>query len=210
MGRPTSTAAARYGNLRRLILTAARSSSVRKQLHRSARCSRLSEPRSTANCTAPDDFFDAALALDLKTGEVKWSKKLQGADTWTVACLTSTGPNPNCPVPSSPDFDLGGSGPNLVGNIVGFGQKSGIYWALNPDDGNIVWSTPVGPGASLGGIEWGTAADGAHSMSRSPTAIISLTHWCPRDGRLRGEPGVLLTSLREDSLADGRPYGGHH
>ena len=114
----------------------------------------------TANCTAPDDFFDAALALDLKTGEVKWSKKLQGADTWTVACLTSTGPNPNCPVPSSPDFDLGGSGPNLVGNIVGFGQKSGIYWALNPDDGNIVWSTPVGPGASLGGIEWGTAADG--------------------------------------------------
>ncbi len=114
----------------------------------------------TANCTAPDDFFDAALALDLKTGQVKWSKKLQGSDTWTVACITSSGPNPNCPVPSSPDFDLGGSGPNLVGNIVGFGQKSGIFWALNPDDGNIVWSTPVGPGASLGGIEWGTATDG--------------------------------------------------
>jgi polyvinyl alcohol dehydrogenase (cytochrome) len=47
-----------------------------------------------------------------------------------------------------------------VGNIVGFGQKSGIFWALNPDNGNIVWSTPVGPGASLGGIEWGTATDG--------------------------------------------------
>jgi len=115
---------------------------------------------STANCTAPDDLFDAALGLDLKTGQVKWSKKLQGFDTWTVACITSSGPNPNCPVPSSPDFDLGGSGPNLVGDIVGFGQKSGIFWALNPDDGNIVWSTPVGPGASLGGIEWGTATDG--------------------------------------------------
>jgi len=114
----------------------------------------------TANCTAPDDFFDAALALDLKTGQVKWSKKLQGTDTWTVACVTSSGPNPNCPVPSSPDFDLGGAGPNLVGNIVGFGQKSGIFWALNPDNGSIVWSTPVGPGASLGGIEWGTATDG--------------------------------------------------
>jgi len=63
-------------------------------------------------------------------------------------------------VPTSPDFDLGGSGPNLVGNIVGFGQKSGIFWALNPDNGNIDWSTPVGPGASLGGIEWGTATDG--------------------------------------------------
>ena len=114
----------------------------------------------TANCAAPDDFFDTALALDLKTGKVKWAKKLQGSDTWTVACLTSSGPNPNCPVPSSPDFDLGGAGPNLVGNIVGFGQKSGIYWALNPDNGDIVWSRPVGPGSSLGGIEWGTATDG--------------------------------------------------
>jgi len=63
-------------------------------------------------------------------------------------------------VPNSPDFDLGGSGPNLVGKIVGFGQKSGIFWALNRDNGNIVWSTPVGPGSSLGGIEWGTATDG--------------------------------------------------
>jgi len=114
----------------------------------------------TATCAAPDDFFDTALALDLKTGQIKWAKRLQGLDTWTVACLTPTGPKANCPVPSSPDFDLGGAGPNLVGNIVGFGQKSGIFWALNPDNGSIVWSTPVGPGSSLGGIEWGTATDG--------------------------------------------------
>jgi polyvinyl alcohol dehydrogenase (cytochrome) len=99
------------------------------------------------------------MALDLKTGHVKWAKKLQGFDVWTVACIRN--PNPvSCPVPSSPDFDLGGSGPNLLPHIVGFGQKSGIYWALNPDNGNIVWSTVVGPGATLGGIEWGTATDG--------------------------------------------------
>jgi polyvinyl alcohol dehydrogenase (cytochrome) len=114
----------------------------------------------TANCAAPDDFFDTALSLDLKTGQIKWAKKLQSFDTWTVACLRPSGSNPNCPVPTSQDFDLGGAGPNLVGNIVGFGQKSGIYWGLNPDNGNIVWSTPVGPGSSLGGIEWGTATDG--------------------------------------------------
>jgi polyvinyl alcohol dehydrogenase (cytochrome) len=114
----------------------------------------------TANCAAPDDLFDAALALDLKSGRIKWAKRLQGSDTFTAACLTPTGTNPNCPVPSSPDFDLGGSGPNLVGDIVGFGQKSGIYWALNPDNGDIVWSAPVGPGSPLGGIEWGTATDG--------------------------------------------------
>jgi len=114
----------------------------------------------TANCAAADDFFDTALALDLKTGQIKWAKRLQGFDTWTVACHLPSGTNPNCPVPTSPDFDLGGSGPNLLGNIVGFGQKSGIYWALNPDNGDIIWSTPVGAGGSLGGIEWGTATDG--------------------------------------------------
>src|SRR6266850_1395416 len=114
----------------------------------------------SANCAAADDFFDAALALDLKTGAIKWSKRLQGFDVWTVACLRPTGPKANCPVPGSPDFDFGGSGPNLVGNIVGIGQKSGIYWALDPDDGRIVWTAAVGPGGSLGGIEWGTATDG--------------------------------------------------
>jgi polyvinyl alcohol dehydrogenase (cytochrome) len=116
----------------------------------------------TANCAAADDFFDTALALDLKTGQIKWATRLQGFDTWTLACKLSSGTNPNCPVPDSPDFDLGGSGPNLIGDIVGFGQKSGIYWALNADNGNIIWSTPVGPGSgnTLGGIEWGTATDG--------------------------------------------------
>jgi polyvinyl alcohol dehydrogenase (cytochrome) len=114
----------------------------------------------SANCAAADDFFDAALALDLKTGAIKWSRRLQGFDVWTIACLLPTGPKANCPVPGSPDFDFGGSGPNLVGNIVGIGQKSGIYWALDPDDGRIVWTAAVGPGGSLGGIEWGTATDG--------------------------------------------------
>ena len=111
------------------------------------------------SCFAADDYFDSALALDLQTGKVKWSRRLQGLDVWTVAC----GKNPtpvSCPLPSSPDFDLSGSGPNLLPNMVGFGQKSGLYWALNPDTGDILWSRMVGPGATLGGIEWGTASDG--------------------------------------------------
>jgi polyvinyl alcohol dehydrogenase (cytochrome) len=36
-------------------------------------------------CFAADDYFDSALALDLKTGQVKWSRRLQGIDVWTVA-----------------------------------------------------------------------------------------------------------------------------
>jgi polyvinyl alcohol dehydrogenase (cytochrome) len=113
----------------------------------------------TYDCTALNDYFDSVLALDLKTGQIKWARKARQFDTWTVACLTMKVPNKNCEVPASPDFDFGGSGPNLVGDIVGFGQKSGIYWALNPDSGDLVWATPVGPGSDLGGIEWGTATD---------------------------------------------------
>ena len=98
-------------------------------------------------CFAADDHFDTAMALDLNTGQIKWSRRLQGVDIWTVACIKN--PNPMaCPEPSSPDYDLGGSGPNLLPNMVGFGQKR-HYWALNPDNGNVLWSSVVGPGATL-------------------------------------------------------------
>jgi len=76
------------------------------------------------NCVAADDFFDAALALDLKTGKSSGRKALQGFDTWTVACHLPAGTNPNCPVPSSPDFDLGGSGPNLLGISSALAKKA--------------------------------------------------------------------------------------
>lgn len=66
------------------------------------------------SCSAFDDYYDAALALDLKTGKVEWSHKLQSFDTWTLACFSPAGTNPNCPVQDSPDFDLGGAGPNLL------------------------------------------------------------------------------------------------
>jgi polyvinyl alcohol dehydrogenase (cytochrome) len=115
---------------------------------------------SDANCTAADDYFDTVLALDLQTGAIRWAKKLYGYDVWTQACKNPRA-GVTCPSPLGPDYDLGGSGPNLIGNIVGIGQKSGIYWALNADTGDLVWSTVVGPGGTLGGIQWGTASDGS-------------------------------------------------
>jgi polyvinyl alcohol dehydrogenase (cytochrome) len=73
------------------------------------------------------------------------------------------GPGPNCPMPAGPDYDFA-AGPQLLSvgttDILGIGEKSGIYWALNPDNGSVIWNTNVGPGSSLGGIEWGTATDG--------------------------------------------------
>ncbi|MGZ4194803.1 MAG: outer membrane protein assembly factor BamB family protein [Solirubrobacteraceae bacterium] len=43
---------------------------------------------------------------------------------------------------------------------MGDGQESGIYWAFDIATGNIVWNTLIGPGTSLGGLEWGSAYDG--------------------------------------------------
>lgn len=128
------------------------------------------------DCTASDDYFDAALALDLRTGAVRWAHKslnrdkagsvdwyykVQPYDAWTTGCRVTPMPI-NCPPIAGPDYDLGGSGPNLFPNMVGFGQKSGVYWAFNPDNGEVLWTTFVGPAGTgtLGGIEWGTATDG--------------------------------------------------
>ena len=83
-------------------------------------------------------------------------------DVYVVGC------NPqreNCPVgDDGPDFDFGNSAilrdlPNGKSMIV-IGQKSGVVWALDPDNkGAIVWQRRVGKGSALGGLEWGSAAD---------------------------------------------------
>lgn len=131
----------------------------------------------TADCTAPDDYFDTALALDLRTGAVRWAKKVGTYDAWTVACFFSP-PGTNCPAPPGPDYDLGGSGPNLLPDLVVFGQKSGFLWAFDPDDGTVRWSTAVGPGGLFGGIEWGSATDGRRiyaaigNSNHVPTKLI--------------------------------------
>ncbi len=119
-------------------------------------------------CLDPADYIDGVLALDLQTGKVKWVRRLEGADTALTSCqITGTGGIP-CPDPHGPDYDFG-DGAHLIRTEVdgkrveeiGAGQKSGVYWALNPDTGAVLWGTQVGPGASAaGGIQWGTATDG--------------------------------------------------
>lgn len=127
-------------------------------------------PIDDSKCTAPNDYFDSVLALNLQTGQIVWGHKVQGYDAWNVACLVGYQPGATwCPAPGSPDFDFGGSSPNLFvvqgsnghpETLVGDGQKSGIYWAFDPNNGKVVWDRLVGPGTSLGGIEWGSAYDG--------------------------------------------------
>jgi polyvinyl alcohol dehydrogenase (cytochrome) len=127
-----------------------------------------------AFCNATDNYVDAILALDSGSGKLKWTRKLvtwnqfgvtDGSDDWNVACFVP--PFTNCPSNPGPDYDFG-SAPNLITyqtskgpkTILGAGQKSGIYYALDPKTGATLWQTPVGPGSSLGGMEWGSATDG--------------------------------------------------
>jgi len=117
----------------------------------------------------PGNLFDAIISFDLDTGDINWANKLWSSDSWNVACapfLVPGGVSANCPDPFSPDYDFGqapmlftttGDAPR---DLVGAGQKSGVFWALDPDNGEIVWSTIPGPGGILGGMQWGSATDG--------------------------------------------------
>ena len=108
------------------------------------------------------------------TGRIKWATRLMtwnqpgvsdGTDFWDLNCLYRL--PYGCPSPTGPDYDFG-SAPNEVTfltktgpkTIIGAGQKSGIYYALDPDTGKVIWETQVGPGSAVGGMEWGSAFDG--------------------------------------------------
>lgn len=126
------------------------------------------------SCISADDHSDSILALDMFTGRIKWATRLMtwkqqgvtdGTDFWDVNCLYQL--PYGCPSPTGPDYDFG-SAPNEITfltktgpkTIIGAGQKSGIYYALDPDMGKVIWETQVGPGSALGGMEWGSASDG--------------------------------------------------
>jgi polyvinyl alcohol dehydrogenase (cytochrome) len=104
---------------------------------------------------------DAIVAVEMKTGKVRWRNQVTTNDNFIVGC---SGPVKvaNCPTPTGPDFDFGAT-PILFkhGNkqILVAGQKSGSVYGVDPDTGRTLWKTAVGAGSPLGGIEWGIGAD---------------------------------------------------
>ena len=108
----------------------------------------------------PTAGADALVAIDLVTGKVRWKTQVTAGDNYNIACDIR---GPNCPNPKGSDFDFGAP-PILhaLGNgrqVLLAGQKSGLVYGLDPDTGKILWTTRVGTGSALGGIEWGMAAD---------------------------------------------------
>ncbi len=107
---------------------------------------------------------DALVAMDLKTGAVKWSTQVTQNDNWVAGC-PGGGTVANCPTPLGPDHDFG-SAPILrtLANgkdILLAGQKSSEVYGLDPDaQGKILWRVKLGRGGLGGGVEWGMASEG--------------------------------------------------
>jgi len=118
------------------------------------------------DCLAPDDYQDSVLALDMTTGRINWASGQKMFDQWTSACVPGYPPN-NCPPNPGEDWDFGDGAhiffvPQPDGQqrmVVGAGQKSGVYRAVDAVTGELVWTSAIGPGGVHGGMQWGTAVD---------------------------------------------------
>ncbi|GJP56745.1 hypothetical protein CLOM_g15797, partial [Closterium sp. NIES-68] len=122
-------------------------------------------------CVEAGNYFDSVLALDIAAGSITWAKNLSPIDAFTIACVFGAS-QPNCPPNPGEDYDFGmaplllsvnrntnGAGCKSKRDLAVIGQKSGVIWALDRADGQIVWSTAAGPGGALGGSAWGIATD---------------------------------------------------
>ena len=120
--------------------------------------------------TSVDGFLGALAlapaALGIPAAAFRSSAARRGIAARVVAAIWRR----QCPnLAGSPDYDFG-QGPALFTarspqgekvDLLGVGQKSSQYWALDPDTGAVVWVTQVGPGGVGGGLQWGSATDGS-------------------------------------------------
>lgn len=105
---------------------------------------------------------DAVVALDIKTGKIRWRDQVTEKDNFVMGCGRNS-TSGNCPTPLGPDFDLGAT-PVLVPikggkTVLVAGQKSGLVYGFDPGTGKRLWVSQLGVGSALGGIMWGIGAD---------------------------------------------------
>lgn len=146
-----------------------------------------------AACMSPANHFDSIIAMDLKTGAIRWAARGLPYDAWNVGCgLNVPGffvpPNDNCPNPAGPDYDFA-QGAMLFrsGNrlLVGAGQKSGMFWAFDAATGAPAWSRQVAPGGVTGGLQWGSATDGRRIWVAASNAGDTLSGGVPKPWTLK-------------------------
>jgi polyvinyl alcohol dehydrogenase (cytochrome) len=86
---------------------------------------------------------DSLLAIRISKGKLAWWSQFTTPDVFGVGDYTGK------------DADVGAS-PNLWSchgrDLVGVGQKSGVYHALDAKTGKNVWNTKLTPGSTFGGV----------------------------------------------------------
>jgi polyvinyl alcohol dehydrogenase (cytochrome) len=110
------------------------------------------------------DATDSIVAFELATGERRWIQQFTEHDNFVMRCAPGSAGQGNCPQTRGGDFDFGSSPilRTLAGGkqVLLAGQKSGVVYALDPDDGGkLLWRVQLGSGSVNGGVEFGPAAD---------------------------------------------------
>ncbi|HTR29386.1 MAG TPA: PQQ-binding-like beta-propeller repeat protein [Puia sp.] len=140
---------------------------------------------------------DAIQALDLHTGRVVWNFQGTTGDIYNLACPVLN----NCPPTPGPDLDFG-MAPILLHGPLGkdmllAGQKSGVVYALNPSNGQIIWKTRVGKGGALGGVHWGMATDGTKLYAANADNPLALDR---RDSSIHAAPGIYALDVKTGKI----------
>jgi polyvinyl alcohol dehydrogenase (cytochrome) len=143
---------------------------------------------------------DSVFALNMADGSVRWQHQFTAGDAYNTACDLSER-HPNCPKPMGPDLDFGAP-PILVHTHDGrelliAGEKSGAVYALNPDDGAMVWTYRAGRGGALGGVHWGMAVNEALGLLFVPVSDIVAGHLT---GKGEARPGLFALDLANGAL----------
>jgi len=91
---------------------------------------------------------DSLLALDLHSGAIVWSRAFTAPDVFSAGA------------PTGPDADVGAA-PMLWTSdgqdLVGVGDKAGVFHTLDRETGDIVWESTLTPGSSFGGVNGSSA-----------------------------------------------------
>jgi polyvinyl alcohol dehydrogenase (cytochrome) len=98
---------------------------------------------------------DSILALSAATGKIAGHFQATSGDVWNESGRVAEGPDDD--FGASPNLFVDTNGKKLVGE----GQKSGTYWAVDRGTMKPVWNAITGPpGRVVGGIVGSTAFDG--------------------------------------------------
>jgi len=164
---------------------------------------------------------DSLVAIDYVTGEIAWWRQYTENDVYRLFM----------PIPKGPDADIGAA-PNLFTidgrDVVGVGDKGGVYAVFDRETGQQVWQTILGPGSHLGGVMAPAAyADGRIYVTSNlwPSGFDSSIAFVPdfdlpentselialdaADGTERWRRPVSSPTIGGTSFANGVVFSGH-